>query len=328
MKDFYDIDVKEEFALVTGATSGFGYEFARLFAEAGYNLVLVSRDEERLLEIKEELTGRYPQLEILIVVKDLFRREAAEELYEMIQLRELHVEYLVNDAGQGEWGHFADVDLQRNLDIIQLNVVSLVSLTKFFMSAMITRGRGGILQVGAEAGKMSMPLLSVYAATKAFVTSFSEALANELKGTGVAITLLMPGASDTDFFHKAHANHTVAYREEKLASARAVAKDGFEALMRNEMKVVSGVQKKLGVIRTRLALERNSAEANRKLMELSHKPPFQGRMDSMHAASRASRARISMITGRSNGDYPPDRIEEMKVLQPIMVHRSPNYHQL
>lgn len=302
---------REEYALITGATSGFGYEFAKLFAAERYNLILVARNEERLEEIRDELNGSFPKIMIRPFAVDLFSPDAPAQIHDYAQSEELNVEYLINDAGQGEWGYFSEVDLQRNLDIIQLNVISLVSLTKFFLTDMIARKKGGILQVGSEAGKTPMPLLSVYAATKAFVTSFTEGLANELRGTNVGVTLLMPGASDTDFFHKAHANYTRAYREEKLASARKVARDGFNGLMRGDKIVISGIQTKLHIWKSKLFPDESNAESGRRLMELSHKAPYEGRMDSMHAASRASRAKINALTGRQNGDYPKSEVEKI-----------------
>ena len=298
-----DINKSHDYALITGATSGFGFEFAKLFASDGYNLILISRDDERLQEISLQLRSEY-NVSVKPIVKDLFMPGASEEIHNEVTDLDVRVEYLVNNAGQGEWGNFVETNLKRNLDLIQLNVIALLSLTKFFLTDMVARRSGRILQVGSEAGKTPMPLLSVYAATKAFVVSFSEALSNELKDTKVTVTLLLPGASDTDFFHKASADHTVAYREEKLATAADVAKDGYEAMMRGESSVISGTQTKIHVLKSKLMPDETNAESSRKLMEPSVKRPSQGRSESDHEASHASREKIQKLSGRTNGDYP------------------------
>jgi uncharacterized protein len=293
---------KSTYALITGATSGIGYELARLFAHDGYNLILVSRSGERLQQVADEL-GQHHTVEIVPLVKDLFDPNAASEIYDAVKQKGVEVEFLVNDAGQGEWGKFIDIELERSLDIIQLNIVSLVSLTKYFVTDMLANNRGKILQVGSEAGKMPIPLLSVYAATKAFVVSFGEALANELKDTNITVTVLLPGASDTDFFHKAHAENTVTYKEEKLAAAEDVAKDGYQALMNGESSVISGAKAKLNVLKSKLMPDESTAKSTRKIMEPSDKAEAKGRVRSDHAPSRAERDHINQTTGGESGDY-------------------------
>jgi short-subunit dehydrogenase len=299
--------IEGSFALVTGASSGIGYEMARLLAQAGYNLILISRDHERLAQIAAELSENN-NIEIVGIAKNLFEPSAAQEIFDMVNEQGLTVDLLINDAGQGEWGEFLTIDLQRTLDIIQLNIVSLVALTRLFAPGMVNRRRGKILQLGSEAGKTPMPLLSVYAATKAFVVSFSEALANELKETGVTCTVLMPGASDTDFFHKAHAEHTVTYRDENLDSPEDVARAGFEAMMKGDTSVIAGTQTKIHVLRSKLMPDETNAESSRKLMEPSEKTPTNARTGSDHPASRAARNRINTKTGKANGDYPKRKI--------------------
>lgn len=293
---------KLTYALITGATSGIGYELAKLFARDGYNLILVSRSKERLQQVADELRQQNA-VDIIPLVKDLFNPNAASEIYNIVRQKSIEVEFLVNDAGQGEWGKFIDIELERSLDIIQLNVISLVSLTKYFLTDMIANNRGKILQLGSEAGKMPIPLLSIYAATKAFVVSFGEALANELKDTNITVTVLLPGASDTDFFHKAHAENTVTYKEEKLVAAEDVAKDGYEALMRGESSVVSGAKAKLNVLKSKLMPDETTAKSTRKIMEPSDKSDSKGRVRSDHTPSRAEREHINQVTGGETGDY-------------------------
>lgn len=286
---------RNQYALITGATSGFGYELAKLFAADGYSLILVARSEERLQEVTNELKTQY-SVEVTPIATDLFRPEAAKEIYDEVQARGIVVNYLVNDAGQGEWGKFIDIDLQRSLDIIQLNISSLVALTKYFATDMVARGDGHILQLGSEAGKAPMPLLSVYAATKAFVISFSAAISNELEGTGVHVTVLLPGAADTDFFHKANMEHTKTYREESLQTPEEVAKDGYEALMSGESRVISGGKTKMHVYMSNLMSDEMNAANMRKLMEPSTEE--EGREHADHEASRRERDLI----GHESGD--------------------------
>jgi len=289
-----NVSNRNQYALITGATSGFGYELAKLFAKDSFNLVLVARSEERLQEVANELKTAY-NIEVTPISADLFQPTAAKEIYDEVQTRGIVVNYLVNDAGQGEWGRFIDIDLQRSLDIIQLNISSLVALTRYFGADMATRGEGHILQLGSEAGKAPMPLLSVYAATKAFVISFSAAISNELEGTGVHVTVLLPGAADTDFFHKANMEHTKTYREDSLQTPEEVAADGYEALMSGESRVISGGKTKMHVYMSNLMSDEMNAVNMRKLMEPSDKED--GRVHADHAASRKERDAIGYGSG-------------------------------
>ncbi|KAA2239934.1 SDR family oxidoreductase [Chitinophaga agrisoli] len=295
-----NVENRNEYALITGATSGFGYELAKLFAKDSINLVLVARSEERLQEVTDTLKQAY-NVEVTPITCDLFKPDAARELYNEVTARGIIVNYLVNDAGQGEWGPFIETDLQRSLDIIQLNISSLVALTKYFATDMAARGEGRILQLGSEAGKAPMPLLAVYAATKAFVISFSVALSNELEDTGVTMTVLMPGAADTDFFHKANAEITKTYREEDLQTPEEVAQDGYDALMSGESKVISGGKTKQHVYMANMMSDQANAANMRKKMEPSDK--VDGRDYPQHDASREERETI----GTSSGDRIADK---------------------
>lgn len=289
---------RNEYALITGATSGIGYELAKLFAQDGFSLVLVARNEERLQQVTDELKSNY-SVEVTPLAVDLFRADAAKEIYEHTERMGITINVLVNDAGQGQWGPFVETSLERDLDIIQLNIASLLSLTKLYLKDMVLRNEGRILQLGSEAGTAPMPLLAVYAATKAFVLSFSAALANELKDTNITITALLPGATDTDFFHKADQQDAKVYREESLASPEEVAKDGYTALMKGENKIISGAKTKMHVFMNDLLGGKAAAANNRKLMELSDET--EGREQATHQASREERASM----GRPSGDHPP-----------------------
>lgn len=294
------IQHRNQYALITGATSGIGYELCRLFAKDSYNLILVARNGKRLQEVTDQLKTEFA-IEVTPLSKDLFNPNAAVEIYEAVKEMGITVNVLVNDAGQGEWGPFIETDLQREIDIIQLNIISLISLTKFFVKEMAARNEGKILQVGSEVGTTPAPLLSIYAATKAFVLSFSAALADELKDSGITITALLPGATDTDFFHKAHQENTVVYREKELASPEEVAKDGYEALMKGENKIISGGKTKMHVFMADLVGAKASAANMHRQMEVSEEN--KGRHHSSHAASLQERQAIMEETGQTDGDY-------------------------
>ena len=235
-----------QYALVTGATSGIGYELAKLLAKDGYNLVIVARGQEALDHTAKELTEAY-HVEVLTIARDLFEKDAAFELYDLVRGKGLQIDILVNNAGQGQYGEFINTDIYREIDIIQLNITSLVVLTKLFLIDMVDRGKGRILNVASVAGKIPGPLQSVYHGTKAFVHSFTEAIRNEVKDTGVTITSLLPGATQTDFFNKADMLEAKNIQEGKLADAADVAKDGYEALMKGDDMVVSGFKNKMQV---------------------------------------------------------------------------------
>ena len=235
----------ESYVLITGATSGIGYELAKVFAANDYNLIIVARTSLRLEEVAEELSTEYG-VDVIPIAKDLFNKQSPFQLYEEIKARGLQVDILVNDAGQGLYGRFIDTDIYRELDIIQLNINAYVVLTKLFLQDMVSNQSGKILNVASIAGKVPGPFQSVYHGTKAFVHSFTEAVRAEIADTGVTITSLLPGATDTDFFNKADMNSSKAVQDpDAKADPAKVAKDGFDALMANKDKVVSGLKNKL-----------------------------------------------------------------------------------
>jgi uncharacterized protein len=289
-----------KYALITGATSGFGYELAKLFAKDGYNLVLVARNDDMLQEISKDLTQAF-FVEVLPIAKDLFTPSAAQEIYEELTVKGISVHILVNDAGQGQHGNFVEYELARDVDMIQLNITALVSLTKLFLKEMVARNEGKVLQVASLLGKYPTPYMTVYAATKAFVISFTEGLIQELKDTNVTITALLPGASDTDFFHKAQAEETVTYFEEKLSKPEDVARDGYEALMKGDSRIVSGAKNKLYAAASNLMPDSALASTMKKKMSPSDEPD--GRQHITHGPSIEERDEIERATGNDDGDY-------------------------
>lgn len=233
------------YAVITGATSGIGYELAKLFAGDGYNLIIVARTAEELEQKKNEFSQQYG-VEVISITKDLIQPNAAFELYDEIKSRNVTVDVLVNNAGQGQYGLFTEQDIHRLLDIIQLNVSSLTVLTHLFLKDMVSRNEGKILQLGSIASQLPGPWQAVYHATKAYVLSFTEALISELKDSAVSLTVLQPGATDTDFFHKADMEDSKIL-DTKLSNPEQVAKDGYEALMSGDDKVISGMKNKVMV---------------------------------------------------------------------------------
>jgi len=230
------------YALITGATKGIGYELAKLFAKDGYNLVIVARTSEDLEQRAQEFKQEY-NIDVITLEKDLFHPQSAFELYEEIKNRGIWVETLVNDAGQGQYGLFAESDIYRQLDIIQLNISSLTVLTYLFLKDMITRNEGKILQLASIASELPGPWQAVYHATKAYVLHFTEALIQEVKDTNITITALQPGATDTDFFNKADMLESKIL-DTKLSDPAKVAMDGYKALMKGDDKIVSGFKNK------------------------------------------------------------------------------------
>lgn len=254
-------------ALITGATSGIGRELANLFAKDGYNLVLVARSDDSLQQLADGYAQQFG-VKALPIAKDLSDLNAPEEIYQTTKEQGVHVDVLVNNAGFGEYGKFAtETDLQKELDVIQVNVTALVYLTKLYAKDMVQRNEGKILMLGSIASVMPNPMMAVYGATKSFIYSFSEALRNELKDNNVSVTVLMPGATDTDFFNKAGAMNTVAQEMARSANPADVAKEGYDALMKGKDKVVAGFMNKLQVAAFHVLPDPVVAENARKLMK-------------------------------------------------------------
>jgi len=233
-----------KYALVTGATSGIGKELAKLLAKDGYSLIIVARNQQELDTTAGELTAVY-SVGVKTIAKDLSKLEEAKALCQEVTVP---VDVLVNDAGQGVYGLFQDNELERELDIVQLNISATVILTKHFLKEMLARGEGKILNLGSVAGKLPGPWQAVYHATKAFILSFTTAVREEVKDSGVTLTALLPGVTDTDFFNKAGMNDSKAVQDkEAMAPAADVAKDGYDALMAGEDRVISGFKNKVQV---------------------------------------------------------------------------------
>lgn len=258
--------MQKKFTLITGGSTGIGFEIARLFARDGHDLILVARTRADLEEATKQLS-QY-NVEIIIIVKDLFEPRAAFDLYEEIRDNGFAVDTLVNDAGQGLYGLFKDTDIERELAIVQLNICSLLVLTKLFLKDMLEQGYGRIMNLSSIASKTPGPWQSVYHGTKAFVQSFTEALRSEVQDEGITVTALLPGATDTDFFNKAGMQDSKEVQDkDKLSDPADVARDGYEALMKNNDKVVSGLKNKMRVGMSNLMSDEMAANMTNKKQE-------------------------------------------------------------
>jgi hypothetical protein len=237
-------------ALITGASSGIGLEFAKLFARAGDDLVLVARSEKRMREIADELQAAYKVI-VHVIAADLAVLEEVNSVYESCRQHGIVVNYLINNAGFGDFGLFYQTDLKRDLDMIQVNITALTILTKLFVKDMVIRGEGKILNIGSNGSFVSGPSMAVYCATKNYVLAFTEALAVELDGTGVTATCLCPGPTTSGFQKAAGNENSKLVKGKKLASSADVALFGYKAMMKGKMTVIHGSKTKLEIFSTR-----------------------------------------------------------------------------
>src|SRR5262249_51509151 len=241
---------KRDTAMITGASTGIGLELARLMGR-DFDLVLTARNQSRLEQIARELQDRHGNL-VHVIPADLTRPEAPSKIFADIGWRGLNVEVLVNNAGFGAYGEFATSNVQTELDMIQLNMTALTHLTKLALPGMLEGKHGRILNVASTAGFLPGPLMAVYYATKAYVISFSEAIANELSGSGVTVTCLCPGATDTEFAKRADMQNSRLF---KMGTMRPedVARAGDEAMLKSKTLMIPGVKNWLMVESVRLA---------------------------------------------------------------------------
>lgn len=237
-------------ALITGASSGIGYEFAKRFARNGYHPVIVSRNEARLAEISEELEDRYA-VTATVVAKDLCRPAAPRELYDELEAAGIDLDVLVNNAGMGANGQFTDLPLEKHQDLIQLNISAVTALCHLFGNKMASKGAGRILNVASMAAFQPGPLMGTYYASKAYVLSLSQALDNELAPDGVRVTVLCPGPTETAFFETSEMADAKLARSPLRMKARDVARIGFDGLMKGKRVVVPGAVNKLLVFLVR-----------------------------------------------------------------------------
>jgi uncharacterized protein len=225
--------------LITGASGGIGYELAKLFARDHHNLVLVARSANKLAQVAAELQPC--GVTVKTVALDLAAAPAAKFLFDQLQREGVAVDILINNAGYGVYGDFAQMAEDEILGQISLNITALTELTRLFLPLMIARRSGRIMNVASTAGFQAGPLLAVYYATKAYVISFSEAIANELRNSGVSVTCFCPGATHTGFASRAGTEKSRLFKQLGGMSAEKVALDGYRAVMQGRGLVISGL---------------------------------------------------------------------------------------
>ncbi|BAY12280.1 SDR family NAD(P)-dependent oxidoreductase [Calothrix sp. NIES-2098] len=235
---------RQKTALITGASSGIGYQLAHIFARNHYNLVLVDKKEEKLNEMAEEFPQKFG-IFVKNLVKDLSIPTSPVEIFDELQQASIVVDVLVNNAGFGTYGVFAETDLNAELKMLQVNIVTLTHLTKLFLKPMVAQGYGKILNVASVAAFQPGPLMAVYFATKAYVLSFSEAIANELEGSGVTVTALCPGPTATAFQQSAAMEDSKISSVNRMMDTERVARIGYSSLMANKTVVVPGLRNKI-----------------------------------------------------------------------------------
>lgn len=228
----------KKLALITGASSGIGKEMATIHAEKGGDLIIVARSIDKLEKLKAELEKKY-SVKVMVIAKDLGAPEATQEIYDEVKKAGLHVDYLINNAGFGGLGKFHEREWKQDLAMINLNIIALTALTRLFLPDFVSRNEGKILNVSSTASLMPGPLQAVYYATKAYVTSFSNAIAEELHNTNVTVTALLPGATETEFGAISGMDKTVMFQ--KTASSRKVAEDGYNGMLAGKLNVISGL---------------------------------------------------------------------------------------
>lgn len=225
-------------ALITGASSGIGKEMSLIHAENGGDLVIVARRAEKLEELKKELEPQF-NVKVHTIVKDLTQKNAPKEIYDEVKNAGIKIDYLINNAGFGGRGKFHEREWEKDHAMINLNITALTSLCRLFLPDMVARNDGKILNVSSTASFMPGPLQAVYFATKAYVTFFSNAIAEELHDTKVSVTALLPGATKTEFAQTSGMDRTDLFK--KTVSAHSVAKDGYEGMLKGKLDVISGL---------------------------------------------------------------------------------------
>ena len=253
-------------ALITGASSGFGEEFARLFARDGFDLVLVARRGAKMEELAQLLDQRFGSTTI-VLPKDLSHAHAVGELVDNLHQRGVTIDALVNNAGFAQYGPFVQAEPAELVDMLQVNVVALTELTRALLPGMVERGWGRIVNLGSVGSFAPAPMTGAYAATKAFVLSFSLALTEELKGTGVTVTALCPGPTETGFQARAAMADSKLIAGRRLPSADDVVRAGYAAMQKGRPYLVTGTTSKLFAFGSRFLPRTTAAKIAAKSQE-------------------------------------------------------------
>lgn len=225
-------------AIITGASSGIGFELAKIFAANQTNLVLVARSETKLVALKNELA--HSNVDIHVIALDLSQQDSANILFDYCNSKQLQIDYLINNAGFGDYGQFVSGNWKKQEEMIRLNIQTLTHLTHLFLPSMTKRKYGRIMNVASTAAFQPGPLMSVYYATKAYVLSFSEAIASELEGTVVTVTALCPGPTESGFVDAAAMGESKIIKGRKLPTSHDVAEYAYKAFMKGEVVAIHG----------------------------------------------------------------------------------------
>lgn len=260
------MDPQNQITLITGCTSGIGMHLAHQFAKHGHPLILVAPVEQELQQLRTELTVIYG-ISVEIIAKDLEIPTAAREIYDDLHQRGIHVDILVNNAGHGYHGAWWQQSIDKDLSMVCLNIEAVLRLSKLFVPKMVARGRGILFTTASVAGFEPGPTMAVYHATKAFVLSWSEALSVELENTGVQVTALCPGATDTDFFPKAGMEEARIFQEGNLMAPQDVAEAGYKGMVDGDLIIIPGMINKAMVQGRRILTEKAQANLNAKMYE-------------------------------------------------------------
>ena len=227
-------------ALITGASNGIGLELARIHASKGCDLVLVARNKSKLDELKIELEKQF-KVSVYTICKDLSAVDAAKEIYDETNKQNIEIDYLINNAGFGDFGMFAETDWNKELKMINLNITTLTLFTKLYLQDMVKRRSGKIMNIASTASFQPGPTMAVYCATKAYVLSFTEAVSNEVGDKGVSITALCPGATESGFQAAGAMEESKLVKGKKLPTSKEVAEYGYSSMIKGKRVAIHGV---------------------------------------------------------------------------------------
>jgi uncharacterized protein len=253
-------------ALITGASSGIGLELAKVFAREGHNLLITARREERLKELKKELEGEFDS-DVAIYATDLSKPDAPEKLFGFAQDQSISVKFLINNAGVGDYGFFHESNWERQAAILDLNIRALTHLTHLFLPELIKKERAGILNVASTAAFQPGPLMSVYYASKHYVLAFGEAIANELSDTGVTVTTLCPGPTESEFQELANMKKSKLFDNLPVSTSVRVAEYGYKEMMKGKRLSIPGILNKILPRAVALSPRRLVTSVARKIQE-------------------------------------------------------------
>ncbi len=256
-------------ALITGASNGIGLELAKIHASKGDDLVLVARNETKLKVLKTELEQKF-KVKVFVIGKDLSEQNAAQQVYDETKKQNIQIDYLINNAGFGDFGMFVETDWNKELQMINLNITTLTQFTKLYLKDMVQRRKGRIMNVASTAAFQSVPTMAVYYATKAFVLSFSEAIDNEVSDKSISVTALCPGATESGFQAAAAMEESALVKGKKLPSSKEVAEYGYKAMMNGKTVAIHSVMNWLMANLVRFTPRALVVKITRKLQDKAH----------------------------------------------------------